>query len=331
MTQTSPPLISVVVPLYDKAEFAERLVGSLLAQTLTDFEVVIVDDGSHDDGADRIARMTREDARFVVHRRDNGGVSSARNEAISLCRGEWVAFLDADDAWNPEYLAVVADAARRWPRAAMISTAHETRTPSQPVTDNRGLLPEDRPIDARGFFEAWLRAGERPVFIGATSIRRECLRKCGGFLPGMNLGEELLTFIRVLEHGQLLFIDRVLATYHLSEAGSLATSPSPNAVRMHTHLIDELIAQVRRERCPVQVLAMQADIHVYHQMQHGMRAGMWHSIWRIPVRWPVRVLAMAVLETVGLRAPLKRWFGRGRRQAAAIDVSDVAVAGSRRR
>ncbi|MEZ5649529.1 MAG: glycosyltransferase [Burkholderiaceae bacterium] len=310
MTPATAPLISVVVPLYDKAAYVERLVACLRAQVFGDFEVIIVDDGSRDDGVERVERLTRGDPRFTLLRRVNGGVSVARNDGIARARSAWIAFLDADDEWHPDYLAEMAGAIRRWPEAAMISTAHETRSPGCPPTTNEGLLRGHEPIDAAGFFDAWLRVGERPVFIGATAIRRDCLERCGGFEPGMALGEELLTFIRVLEFGQLVFVDRILAYYHLSAAGSLATSPSVDAVRGHERLIEALLDQVRRGRCPKAVLAKQARIHVYHQMQNGMRREMWASLWRMPTLWPLPFWLMALLESARLRVPVKRLIAR---------------------
>ncbi|MCP5265472.1 MAG: glycosyltransferase family 2 protein [Burkholderiaceae bacterium] len=312
MTLPVPPAISVVVPLYNKAPYLERFFESVRAQTFDAFEVVIVDDGSTDGSSELLARLIQDDSRFILHRQANGGVSRARNAAIAACTGHWIAFLDADDEWHPAFLATIVDATRRWPSAAMICTAHETRMTGLPTTNNLGLLEADRPIDAAGYFAAWNAAGGPPVFIGATAIRRDCLERCGGFEPGMNLGEELLTFIRVLEQGELVFIDRVLAIYHLSRSGSLATSPSATAVRMHEYLLDALRDQVRRGRCPEPVLARQLRIHVHHQMQHGMRRELWSSLRRAPTLMPLRVWLLALLEFARLREPFRRLAGRTR-------------------
>src|SRR5215210_566395 len=96
------PRISVVVPLYNKATFVRRTLNSIAQQTYTDFEVIVVDDGSTDGGAGIV--LTEGDPRVRVVTQENMGPGAARNRGISEARGELIAFLDADDEWFPRYL-----------------------------------------------------------------------------------------------------------------------------------------------------------------------------------------------------------------------------------
>ena len=99
------PRVSVIVPAYNAAEHIEATLASVVAQTYTDWEVVVGDDASTDDTA---ARAERVDPRVhVVRAEANAGPAPARNLAIAHAQGELLAFLDADDAWRPEYLAVM--------------------------------------------------------------------------------------------------------------------------------------------------------------------------------------------------------------------------------
>jgi glycosyltransferase involved in cell wall biosynthesis len=95
--------VSVIVPLYNKSVWIDRCLDSILSQTFTDFEIIVVDDGSTDDGPAKVA--ARGDERIRLIRQANAGPGAARNCGVSEARGELIAMLDADDAWDPDYLA----------------------------------------------------------------------------------------------------------------------------------------------------------------------------------------------------------------------------------
>ena len=92
--------VSVIIPLYNKSQYIARTLDSVLAQTFQDYEVIVVNDGSTDDGP-RIVRQYR-DPRLRLVSQENRGLSGARNRGIAESRTDWVAFLDADDEWMPE-------------------------------------------------------------------------------------------------------------------------------------------------------------------------------------------------------------------------------------
>jgi len=94
--------VSIVIPLYNKAPYVKRALDSIGAQTFSDFEVIVVDDGSTDDGASVVAQYSDPRVRLITQ--SNAGPGPARNAGIAEARGEFVAFLDADDEWLPTYL-----------------------------------------------------------------------------------------------------------------------------------------------------------------------------------------------------------------------------------
>lgn len=98
------PKISVIVPVYNVEQYLPRCIDSILAQTFTDFELLLIDDGSTDKSGDICDEYARKDPRIRVFHKPNGGVSSARNMGLDNAKGEWIAFVDSDDVILKTYL-----------------------------------------------------------------------------------------------------------------------------------------------------------------------------------------------------------------------------------
>ncbi len=97
------PAVSVIVPVFSRADTIGRALESVLSQTFSDYEIVVVDDGSTDDTC-RIIEQIQTDRLTLIRHASNRGPAAARNTAINASRGRWIAFLDSDDAWRPEKL-----------------------------------------------------------------------------------------------------------------------------------------------------------------------------------------------------------------------------------
>ncbi|MGN0202626.1 MAG: glycosyltransferase family 2 protein, partial [Candidatus Cryptobacteroides sp.] len=99
------PKISVIVPVYNAESTIRRCVDSILAQTFTDFECLLIDDGSKDRSGEICDEYAAKDSRVRVFHKENGGVSSARNVGLDNAKGEWVTFVDSDDWIDSYYLS----------------------------------------------------------------------------------------------------------------------------------------------------------------------------------------------------------------------------------
>ena len=113
------PLVSIVMPLYNKAPYVLRSLESVGAQTVTDLEIIVVDDGSTDEGPDLVARSSDPKIRLV--RQANAGPGAARNRGLMEAQAPYVAFLDADDCWLPQFLEQNLAFLESHPHAAAVS------------------------------------------------------------------------------------------------------------------------------------------------------------------------------------------------------------------
>ncbi|MCJ2188855.1 glycosyltransferase family 2 protein [Novosphingobium beihaiensis] len=211
------PHFSVVVPVYNAGAALEATVHSVLAQTETDFDLWLIDDGSTDDSLARMRKLSESDERIRVVSKANGGVASARNTGAELSSGRYIAFLDADDMWHPEKLAQHRAFHARAPQAgcsfARIAflepgndDLHAAKTFSAGYAD---MVPISEVL------------GENPVCTGSNIVvSRACFEAVGGFKAGMNYAEDQEWLARVVGQGfALAGIDAVLVGYRMSPGG----------------------------------------------------------------------------------------------------------------
>lgn len=103
--QVAAPLVSVIMPAYNAARFIEEAILSVIAQTVSDWELIVIDDCSQDNTRDIIAELAKKDSRILfVANEQNMGVAKTRNRGLDICRGRYVAFLDSDDYWQPVFM-----------------------------------------------------------------------------------------------------------------------------------------------------------------------------------------------------------------------------------
>ncbi|MCV2365066.1 glycosyltransferase family 2 protein [Paucibacter sp. DJ1R-11] len=217
------PFWSVVIPLYNKGPYIEATVASVLAQSDPDFEIVVVDDGSRDEGPDRVAAMS--DPRVRLIRQANGGVSAARNRGIAEARGVFVAFLDGDDLYHPACLAVLKAAYERSPEIKILSGGYE-RVPHAQMADHlfkKMMIPQAHVL-IRNLPLELLRSG-MPFFTSSVAVRRSSLMEMDEPFPvGESMGEDLDLWFRLCEHEPIAWVDMPIAVYRVGIADSLVGS-----------------------------------------------------------------------------------------------------------
>ncbi len=198
------PVISVVIPLYNKAPHISRALDSVLAQTVQDFEIVVVDDGSTDNGGQVVASYT--DSRIRLIRQENQGVSAARNRGIKEAQSDFLAFLDADDEWSPDHLETLIRLRNRFPEAGAFSTAYFHVQPGRDAFPAKIYGIPDSPWEGL-FPDYFLSAsmGEPPVCSSAVAIPRSVFETVGLFKVGEKMGEDLDMWGRIALRFRIAF------------------------------------------------------------------------------------------------------------------------------
>lgn len=191
------PVISIVMPLFNKGNDVARAIASVLYQTVKKFELIIVDDGSTDSAPEVINSIDDLRVRFV--RQTHGGVSAARNHGIRLARADLIAFIDADDEWRDDFLETILHLREKYPQCSVFATSYlfglgcdKFQHPT-----HRGLPPPPWEGVIEDYF-AVAANSDTPVCSSAVAVRKEAILAVGGFPPGIDTGgEDLLTWARL--------------------------------------------------------------------------------------------------------------------------------------
>ena len=214
--------VSIIIPLYNKAPQVRRALDSIAAQTFADFEAIVVDDGSTDDGAAIVADYP--DARFRLIRQANAGPGAARNAGIAQARGEFIAFLDADDEWLLNYLEESVNQLERFgPEVASVTSGyieHPSGKSTEGLWRKRGLTDGIHRVqpDTKASLVVSMLAYMSPC---STLARAEVFRKWGGFYDREKcaFGEDAFLWLKVLLNETVAFNLKPLAQFHREASG----------------------------------------------------------------------------------------------------------------
>jgi glycosyltransferase involved in cell wall biosynthesis len=206
------PSVTVVIPLYNGAEFITRSVKSVLGQTYADFELIVVDDGSKDGGGEIVREF--KDSRLRMIRQENAGASAARNKGIDEGKGKYFAFLDADDEWDVGFLDAAIQLATAFPQAGIYGTGYRMihrKGPVVEITAQEALSGQNTLLVTDYFTRA---SGGSLINASGVVIPRSVFEEVGLFQAGEHYGEDLEMWSRIALHHPLGYDTRVLFSYH---------------------------------------------------------------------------------------------------------------------
>ena len=197
MINDKKPFFSVVIPLYNKQNHVKETIETVLNQTFQDFEIVVVNDGSTDKSVKVVESIN--DNRIRLIDQENGGVSVARNRGIKEANSEYIAFLDADDLWLPDFLQTIYELIEKFPEAGLFTTTYKKRKANgEEINMNIQGLPS---INYEGIIPNFFKSatlGNFPTWTSVVCIPKKIFFENNIWFPvGEKYGEDLHVWARV--------------------------------------------------------------------------------------------------------------------------------------
>lgn len=254
--------MSVVIPLYNKEREVERAIRSVVAQTVQDFEIVVVNDGSTDRGPEIVAGIA--DPRIRLLQQGNQGVSAARNRGIAEARSHLIAFLDADDEWKPCFLQEIMRLRAKYPGASVFATSYlfcdgEGRYSAPGIN---GIPPHPWDGTLEDYFAIASRS-DPPLWTSAVAVTKAAITSVGGFPVGVKSGEDLLTWARLAVRFHIAYSTAPCAVF-------LTHEEFADRAERHDRAPDTVGKQLRQ--LYAQFGSEQRHLRCYTGLWHRMRA-----------------------------------------------------------
>lgn len=209
--KNNPPLVSVVIPVFNTTRYVTETLDSLRAQTFRDFEAILVNDGCPDtENLEKVLEPYRDEIVYLKSGRW-ASISGSRNTAMNFSRAKYIAFLDSDDAWEPDYLSYHVNMLEADPTIDVVYP-NATFFGDSPWAGDTFMnrIPSEGPVTVESML-----AGRCTVCISATS-RRESLLRAGLMDPNVRGGEDMDLWFRVLQNGgKIIYHRRPLLRYRL--------------------------------------------------------------------------------------------------------------------
>jgi glycosyltransferase involved in cell wall biosynthesis len=250
---SSGPKVTVLIPTFNRAHYLPEAIQSIFAQTFTDYELIVVDDGSTDDTVAILAGF--RDPRLRVLRQENRGISAAMNAGLRAARGEYITRLDSDDVWLADLLACETAVLDAHPDVGVVYAKAQAMTKDGASREHHIGLPLRYPHDAL-LSLAW---GDSTCNI-ALLARQVCFATAGVYDETLYTHEDWDMWLRVARRHRFIFLDRTLARFREHE--HRITSPSSpmfvEHVESRVRVIDKLYS---RTALPAQLHAFKSIIY----------------------------------------------------------------------
>jgi hypothetical protein len=233
--------VSVIIPLFNKGRLVERALSSVLSQTYSPFEVIVVDDGSTDDGPDWVQKYN--DPRISLIRQENRGPGAARNEGLKRARGKYIAFLDADDEWMPSFLNTCIPILEDNEANITVACTGYSVYAERAIERASGFydMSEEMDLDiALYVFSSFC--------VCFMLMRTDIVRKYGGYYEKAIMGEDRMLFLKLLFNERISMIPSICGIVHAEASGLCAGKWNEYPIPPYLLKADEIIENVPASR-----------------------------------------------------------------------------------
>lgn len=204
-------MFSVIIPLHNKSNYIEKCILSVLNQTLQDFEVIVVDDGSTDSSLQRIQKLKEPERKILsIIPQNNSGVSSARNNGVKDAKYDYLAFLDADDWWDKHFLEEMKILIEKCPEAALLGCNYYYVKNGKNRLDDKGL-PSDFDFGYIDYISLYSSKFIVPFNCSFVVVRKDVFVSEGGFNPDLKFGEDFDLWLRLALKYKVAYKNKPLA------------------------------------------------------------------------------------------------------------------------
>ena len=278
------PIVSIVIPTFNRSRYLRKAIESVLAQTFQDFEIIVMDDGSTDDTR-KIASSFGSKVSYFYQ--TNQGSPEARNAGLRLAKGKYLGLLDCDDLFLPDWLERGMEILNRMPQVALVHGETE-------VIDSEGKLIPEETAYIRKFYEKERKEGSgylrilkgNAMFPSAILFRRECLERVGFFNPAFAPREDYDWYLRLALQNQVYLLERpAVVLYRRHKVNQSGQYDSKATAQVYVAILEQQLSLISKymigsqyRRVRGSILAKMAEYHWTRGSKKEVKASLLEAI-----------------------------------------------------
>jgi len=267
-------MFSIIIPLYNKAPYIEKAIQSVLAQTLQDFELIVIDDGSTDNSYEIVqhlfSSLTPPPGGWGAFTQQNQGVSTARNNGVKLAKNPYICFLDADDWWAPTFLEEMKALIDEFPNAGIYGSSYFKVKNGKHIPANIGVEPcfEKGLIN---YFQVYAKTMWMPLTSISVAIPKGIFDELHGFKSQLKLGEDFDLWMRIAVKYPVAYVNKPLVFYNQDVEQTLRGVVDNKIYPPDTHFIFNLDFLSKEEKQNVDLKYLLDKLRVYTLFRYRMQ------------------------------------------------------------